>query len=343
MTDDTINLLESAIHITKERDKRSLRNALVEIIADYLKFDSVLLVDIPKANHSELLEVTAYVSLDESDTRNYQRPDIEIPYDDSIAKAIEKNEIVSEKNSVFTRTIFPIFVHETPIGILIVSHHHEDPPSFRLVHGFLRIYSNFVAILNDNERDTLTGLLNRKSFDSLIADLLENQPEKPAPLKDSADKRTISADNYHWLAVLDIDHFKSVNDNYGHLFGDEVLMIFANLMSNVFRKQDLLFRYGGEEFVVGLTNVSEENSEMVMERFRKKLEEFDFPQIKKVTVSIGLAKLAPGTHPSVVVEQADQALYYAKRNGRNQTANYHRLLAEGKVTERAIAGEIELF
>lgn len=332
MRENTINLLESAIHITKERDKRSLALALVEIIADYLDFHSVLLLNIPVVEKLENLEVASYVCLDESRSRNYQRPDFEVPYDDLMKSAIGESKVVSETLEESTRTIFPILIQGKAIGLLCVYHDNDDPPEQKLVYGFLSIYSNFISILHDNERDTLTGLLNRKTFNSLISDLFENLPINQEQLKDSANERESAADTYHWLAVLDIDHFKNINDSFGHLYGDEVLMMFANLMGNSFRKQDLLFRYGGEEFVVAIARATEADAHMVLERFRKKLEMFDFPQAGNVTVSIGVAKLVAGTHPSVVIEQADKALYYSKENGRNQISNYHGLVETGEIT-----------
>lgn len=343
MTDDAITLLESAIHITKERDKRSLGNALVETIADYLDFHSVSLFNVPPMENAEHLELASFVSLDETQSRNYQRPDIEAPYDDLIRKAIDRRDVVSETIDDISRTIFPIVVYDKVVSLLVINHHSQQKPNRKLIQGFLRIYGNFIAILNDNERDTLTGLLNRKTFDTLIGELLNNLPENEEPLKDSSERRETAADTFHWLGLLDIDHFKSINDNFGHLYGDEVLMMFANIISNSFRKHDLIFRYGGEEFVVALTKASEKNAIMVFERFRHKLEAFEFPQVGKVTVSIGIAKILPNTHPSLIMEQADKALYHSKNNGRNQLSNYHHLLQTGKISERTVDSHIELF
>ncbi len=343
MTDDNIGLLESAIHISEERDKRSLANALVENLADHLEFSSVSLLTIPRTDKPDYLEITSYVCLDKSRSRIYQRPDTEVPYDDLITKAIDRCEIVSETVDGLTRTIFPIVVSSSVIGLLVINHYTEQCPSQNLVTGFLHLYSNFIAILDDNERDTLTGLLNRKSFDSLLSDLLRKLPVNQSSLKDTLERRETSMETYHWLGILDIDHFKRINDSFGHLYGDEVLMMFANIMSNSFRKQDLMFRYGGEEFVVAIVQATEENTVMVLERFRKKLDEFKFPQVSGVTASIGFAKILPDAHASLVMEHADQALYYAKQNGRNQLANYHRLVEQGEIVERDIENDIELF
>ncbi len=343
MVDENISLLESAIHISEERDKRSLANALVENLADHLEFSSILLLTIPRIDKPDRLEITSYVCLDESRSRIYQRPDTEVPYDDLITRAIDRCEVVSEKVDEITRTIFPIIVSGSVIGLLVVNHYSEQCPSQNLITGFLHLYSNFIAILDDNEHDTLTGLLNRKSFDSLLSDLLTKLPENRGSLKDTLERRETSTETFHWLGILDIDHFKRINDNFGHLYGDEVLMMFANIMSNSFRKQDLMFRYGGEEFVVAVMQATEENAIMVFERFREKLKAFKFPQVSSVTASIGFAKILPNTHLSVVMERADKSLYYAKNNGRNQLANYHRLVEQGEIKERNVESDIEIF
>lgn len=344
MTYDSINLLESAIHITKERDKRSLASSLLEILADYLVFDSALLLTVPFAEKADHLEIMSSVILSESLSRDYERPDLKIEYDDLILKSINNCENVAETIDDITRSIFPIAVGKSVINLVIIYHQNEKILDKKLIHGFLRIYGNFIALLNDNERDTLTGLLNRRTFDTLISELLEKIDNKQNPPKISTDRREPDTDACHWMGVLDIDHFKDINDNFGHLFGDEVLMRFADIMDDSFRSHDLLFRYGGEEFVVVISKTTEENAVMVFERFRKRLEVFQFPQVSQVTVSIGIAKIMPDTHQSTVIEQADMALYYSKNHGRNQLSNYHQLVELGEIKERVVAtGEVELF
>jgi len=344
MTYDAINLLESAIYITNGRDKRSLANSLVEVLADYLVFNSALILTVPLVEKPDHLEITSSVALDGSLSRNYERPDLEIEYDELILNSLNNCEIVSETIDDTTRTIFPVTFASAVINLLVIYHHHENLLDKNLILGFLHIYSNFIAVLNDNERDTLTGLLNRKTFDTLISELLEKIDKNREPPKKSAERRELASDTCHWMGVLDIDHFKNINDSFGHLFGDEVLVIIAGIMGDSFRSHDLLFRYGGEEFVVVISQTTEKNAIMVFERFRKKLEAFAFPQVSQVTVSIGIAKILPDTHPSIVIEQADMALYYSKNNGRNRLSNYHELVKLGEISERSVAtGEVELF
>jgi len=124
------------------------------------------------------------------------------------------------------------------------------------------------------------------------------------------------------LGAMDIDHFKRVNDTYGHLYGDEVLLHFAQLMERHFRYTDFLFRFGGEEFIVLLTNTDATGARRALERFRQIVSEFDFPSVGQVTVSIGFTRIEPETLPTTLVDWSDRALYYAKEHGRNQVVHY---------------------
>ena len=118
----------------------------------------------------------------------------------------------------------------------------------------------------------------------------------------------------------------------------------ARLMVQAFRHEDLLFRYGGEEFAVVLANADLEIAAVALERFRRKVEAYAFPQIGYKIVSIGFTALRAEQGVEQVVMCADKALYFAKQNGRNQTRCYETLVAEGKL-EPVIQpqGEVELF
>jgi diguanylate cyclase (GGDEF)-like protein len=130
---------------------------------------------------------------------------------------------------------------------------------------------------------------------------------------------------------MDLDRFKKINDTFGHLHGDEVLMLFSGLMKQSFRATDLLVRYGGEEFVVVLNDTTMANCEMVLDRFREKVAEHWFPEIGHVTVSIGAARIERKRLPAEVLDQADKALYYAKRSGRNRVCIYEKLGKQGLI------------
>jgi diguanylate cyclase (GGDEF)-like protein len=213
------------------------------------------------------------------------------------------------------------------------------------ISSFLKVYQNHVNLINDAECDTLTGLFNRKTFESRINRILAMQREAQAFNGLAAhDRRVARPGEAHWLAVVDIDHFKSINDRFGHLYGDEVLILLSRLMMRAFRMEDRLFRFGGEEFVIVLSPCAAAGAAMVLERFRSAIENFDFPQVGRVTVSLGYTRVRLDDMPSVAVGRADEALYYAKRNGRNRVCSYEVLAAAGEVNvPAALESEVTLF
>ena len=146
-----------------------------------------------------------------------------------------------------------------------------------------------------------------------------------------------------WLAVVDIDHFKRVNDQFGHLYGDEVLILVANLLQSSFRSQDRIFRFGGEEFVILLRSATQEQAHKVVERFRSNVEKHYFPQVGQITVSVGYTNIKPQQSPVVILGHADQALYYAKAHGRNQACYYDELLARGELQTIVANDNVEFF
>jgi diguanylate cyclase (GGDEF)-like protein len=147
-----------------------------------------------------------------------------------------------------------------------------------------------------------------------------------------------------WLAVMDIDHFKRINDSFGHIIGDEVLILLSQLMRDSFRLHDQLFRFGGEEFVAVLRTGSAEDTARILERFRERVAENAFPLVGQVTISIGYTLVDPLDTPTELVARADSALYYAKQNGRNLVACYEDLRTAGLIGGgQAKAAEIELF
>lgn len=228
-------------------------------------------------------------------------------------------------------------------GFLVVEGAHALEACAPVLDGFVAIYRNYADLLGDAARDTLTGLQNRKTFDEGIsrviaaaARLLSGRP--------AADRRHFPGpDDYHWLGILDIDHFKRVNDEFGHVFGDEVLLLFAQIMRRAFRAVDQLYRYGGEEFVVVLEPTSFDSARHVFERFRHAVEEHDFPQVGRVTCSVGFIRILPEDIPASVVGHADQALYHAKRHGRNQVCSYEMLVRQGLLIPEHTEGQAELF
>jgi diguanylate cyclase (GGDEF)-like protein len=210
-----------------------------------------------------------------------------------------------------------------------------------MVCSILRVYRNFEGLLDYSERDTLTGLLNRKTFDESFLKVAGEPLPTGAPSADG--RRVVPANCPAWLGVIDIDHFKQVNDRFGHLIGDEVLLLLSRLMRASFRFHDRLYRFGGEEFVVLMRCAGADAAGLAFERLRRNVEQFKFPQVGGISVSIGFTGLRGGDSPSAAFERADRAVYHAKTHGRNRVAHHADLVARGELDDAAKVGDVELF
>lgn len=212
-----------------------------------------------------------------------------------------------------------------------------------IIQGMLGIYSNFSHVLLDSQTDQLTGLSNRKTFDEAIGKIYEIfYPEADI----ANDKRRHLSDKKvtYWLALIDIDYFKKVNDTYGHVYGDEVLVRMAQLMRGCFRENDLLFRFGGEEFVLVLESPDEESCRIAVERLRQLIENTEFPGVGNITISSGVVCLLRDIFHVTLLDYADQALYYSKENGRNRTTFFNDMIADGTAKLHSVDdGAIDLF
>ena len=165
------------------------------------------------------------------------------------------------------------------------------------------------AIRAESLTDPLTGLGNRKYFDRSIQMEVENALANSEPLS---------------LLMFDIDHFKSFNDSYGHLTGDQVLRLVGMSLKQTIKGQDITARYGGEEFAVVLPNTALRQALTVADHIRravmaKELKKKSTGEILgRVTISVGVSMLKPGDDTDSLIERADACLYAAKRNGRNR-------------------------
>ena len=149
--------------------------------------------------------------------------------------------------------------------------------------------------------DSLTGLRNRRRMDADVAEQAALATRPTATL------------------MIDVDHFKQFNDSYGHTMGDEVLRMVGSTLAQHFRKTDVPYRYGGEEFCVLLPETTEAEAMLAGERIRAAVEAIDLPVDEHITVSIGVS-IGPASQISDTLERADGALYAAKEGGRNRVA-----------------------
>ena len=156
--------------------------------------------------------------------------------------------------------------------------------------------------------DLLTGVHNRRWMNEMFPRQISRSERASQPLA---------------LVMADIDHFKRLNDTYGHATGDVVLKAVARRLSDTLRPTDFLVRYGGEEFVALLQGATADTARIAAERVRRAIEQEEYPSVNaaaalRVTISLGIAILQAGDSLERLIERADIALYQAKAGGRNQ-------------------------
>ncbi|MFT5219643.1 MAG: diguanylate cyclase (GGDEF)-like protein [Planctomycetota bacterium] len=209
--------------------------------------------------------------------------------------------------------------------VLVVKSSSKD---FLIEEDYLQFLFHFychqLQMLQGTYRDALTGLYNRRAFNEKVLQLLESS---------SSHKRRAINFLPSIFVMLDIDHFKQINDSKGHLYGDEVLLLLSQAMMESFRENDLLFRYGGEEFAMVLMDITDEQATQSLQRFREKIANYSFPQSDRVTVSIGFTTFDKRLSMDEIISQADSALYYCKSTSRNAVHCYHHLVDEGLIPE----------
>lgn len=159
--------------------------------------------------------------------------------------------------------------------------------------------------------DTLTGLLNRRGLLQQIGLEAERNTTQPCRLA---------------LVFIDLDHFKLVNDRWGHPVGDQVLMELADVLRRAVRTSDVVGRWGGEEFVVLMRRPTTGEALFLADRIRRSVERHEFPVVGALTASFGVAELAPDEEVASVITAADEALYRAKAGGRNRTCASRRMM-----------------
>ncbi|MFN4236990.1 MAG: GGDEF domain-containing protein [Vogesella sp.] len=316
-------LMEQMAKMTSQRELRELERALLELLGNFLGCNTISLYGVRNPETEPELKL---LQVNDGNDRLVTPEDSGwLAAGDEARKAIAIGrdnrapwqygghvwQVVYQKNSI--------------IALLQIEHRPllEEEASF--LSGMVRIHENYLRLLYDAERDMLTGLLNRRSFDARLYELLEQ------------------GNGQQTLALVDIDHFKLVNDRYGHIVGDEVLLLVAHHMEQILGPYAQLYRYGGEEFGIILRG-EPALAHMRLEQLRLDIAGFIFPQIGHITISIGHVGILGQMLPANVVEQADRALYYAKEHGRNQVCAYDQLLQQGNIAPHtSYEGDIELF
>jgi len=167
----------------------------------------------------------------------------------------------------------------------------------------IAVFEDISQLLNQSTIDTLTGIANRTHFNLLFEHSLSIARRENNPMS---------------LIFFDIDHFKSVNDTYGHLVGDDVLRHIANLVKRSLRTSDIFARWGGEEFVIILPNTTIRSTCKIAENLRVRIQEEEFATVQHISCSFGATQLKENEDKSTLLLRLDELLYIAKKNGRNR-------------------------
>ncbi len=331
--------LEAMMRLTTHRDAPGLLSALRMSLREFVHADRLSLFVLSNVNRD--------VEYNESNMQQAVMWDVfaekatPMPLEgepDLVQCVITRRPVAGESSTHSQRLVLPVLGTRGVMALLTMEGIRRIECEEKLLIKLLQIYGNQAYLLNRNDLDPLTGLYNRQSFDARIEQTVQAATRGPL------DGRNRGQRLQSCFALLDIDHFKQVNDKYGHLFGDEMLLLSTRLLTRSFRHEDFLFRYGGEEFAVLLVGTGLDYAKQALERFRQLFAAYEFPQIGAKTVSIGVVGIDPGDTVANVVVRADKALYYAKNNGRNRVCCYEELVAAGSLESAAVAtGDIELF
>ncbi|BBN82664.1 hypothetical protein PA25_26490 [Pseudoalteromonas sp. A25] len=229
--------------------------------------------------------------------------------------------------------VLPIRYQGLVLGFLVVTQNTLISNSeHNVLSHILNIYVHQLATLQYARIDPLTQLLNRQTFDEKVLEIVAG--------KEAWLVREHCNDICWYLAMADIDHFKLVNDTYGHVIGDEVILLVAQLLKSNFRIGDYVFRYGGEEFAMVFPCKNEGEALDKLDNVREVIASTRFPQVNNVTISLGVTEINEGVQVSDYVDRADRALYHSKSVGRNRVTAFSSLNYVDKVQQ---TGDIELF
>lgn len=335
-------VLQHLVDITGHRDHSRLELSVVSALRQLMdirrirKLEFFTQDDITYVRSHVLLEHDEVFAMDDNADGSYELLTAYPELMQCMAQQIDRTQRLAEDGS--DTLWLPVRLDNKMISCIEITNDTAySAQAIDMIHGIIEVYRNYQSLLDYSERDALTGLFNRKTFDEQFSRYARNGAGLNTP------EKRHSHSNDQWLAVVDIDHFKLVNDRFGHVYGDEVLILVANLLRTSFRSNDRIFRFGGEEFVVLLRSADLENARVIFERFRQNIEEYDFPQVGRVTVSVGFTGTRQGA-PVEILGHADQALYYAKQHGRNQVCFYEELMSDGSLQVADVAhNDVELF
>jgi diguanylate cyclase (GGDEF)-like protein len=313
------DLLDTIAELTHLRNRHELERAFAELVYKLAEASELVLWRVGRRSGD--VKLRPQVSLPQRGTEVLPLQ----PVAECRSCLESAHPVCSRAGNQAARHVYPIHDGNRVAGLLELV---RPEPFTRLeehmIASLIKVYGNHAGLLDYGEHDELTGLLNRRSFSTLF-----NQ----------ASMRRCGV-----IAVADIDFFKRINDAFGHPYGDEVLILMARLMEQTLEDSDGVFRFGGEEFVVLLGGANPGEAWQMLDDFRATVQSTVFPQVGRVTISIGLSSFGPSDTGASAFGRADEALYVAKQRGRNQVQCHDWLVEEGSLADAKKANSVvELF
>lgn len=328
------SILQHIENFTSQRDTELLAFSLLKSIREILSpiRTSILTLD---SQDDPIMEI----SLSNGETCRYQYQNIAIP--ESTKASLDYintwhlDELMKAHDEQYTS--FHVLQQSRQLSqyLIITLDNKPSRSESYIIKGMLSIYGNFGSLLAESQTDELTGLMNRKTFEESIVKLYQGVEISHEPIQQS-----------NWIAIIDLDHFKLINDRSGHLYGDEVLIHLARSLRETFRQEDMLFRFGGEEFVILIRNVNKKECSYLLGKLLKSVQSIalNSSASENITVSAGVCRFQKDIFHVTLLDQADQALYYSKQNGRNCVTFYDDIIEEGIAKRnKIVTGEVDFF
>ncbi|WP_434357070.1 GGDEF domain-containing protein [Parasalinivibrio latis] len=321
----SIEVLHSVVDITAHTESDAMYQSLVTTILQLTHVEQAFIVDVEFGGSQRFLIRAS------SSAQQFGDNELKI-----LDKILNKS-LFSMDNQYFQLSgkdsvLIPILIKQKLYGWVMCLGQNITEEETVLISGLSKVYENFISIISASERDSLTGLYNRKVLDSRLTELLAD-----VSVSDGVDQK-------NWLLIIDIDNFKHINDDLGHIYGDDVLLLIVALLKQLFGKGETLFRYGGDEFLALMGPCTYEQAWAKADQLRTSVENRCFGTAKDVTVSIGMTAInTEDYHPVTVVGHADTALHHAKSQGRNRISVYGDMVKQGLVVNTEPEDDVELF
>ncbi len=341
---ELVQLLDNLVEITHHLESKRIKSHYFASLKSYCEADRLWLYKIHYYNSGYEIQLIAReqgqkIEINENSLKTEKVPEFLKPAFIDMIKNKQTITLKPDNDKISEPFIlYPALNSSDNVYIvLVLASPGHSPRRAHLIHSLHKIYCSYIELLDKSQRDKLTNLLNRETLHDEITNILINVAEQKARdlLKDQEqqkyDSRNYTENPQFWLGVLDIDYFKKINDTYGHLYGDEILIMVAQLLQKNLRDFDLVFRYGGEEFVILLYAANPKEAREAFNRIRLTIKKHRFAKIDTLTVSIGAVMIKDQTTSSTVISQADTALYYSKEHGRDQVNCYQDLLESGVI------------